>query len=160
GFNLTIDDSANSAARNATLGVQVIANSVYGSLTGLAPAAITYDSEARAVTIDGGSGGNSFTIANTPILGPNVHLNTGIGADTVTIKGVAAGTALNIDGQSGTDPVNVGNNGSVQGILGTVTLRNDNAFEAVTVDDSADASNRIVTMSVLGGGDGHPLATI
>jgi acrosin len=129
---LTVDDSADGTARTATLGAS--------SLTGLAPAAITY-ANLSGLTVDGGSGGNTFTITGTPAA---TTLNTGTGNDTVTVQ--AASQALIVNGQNGSDAVTLGNAHSVQGITGAVTITNTAGATALTVDDSADSTGRIATL--------------
>ena len=41
----------------------------------------------------------------------------------------------------------MGNAGSVQGILGTLTIQNPHSFDTINVDDSADTLARTVTLS-------------
>ena len=59
---LTVDDSADSSPQNVTV--------TSPQITGLAPAPITYTAPLMTfskLTIDGGSGGNSLTVASTPM---------------------------------------------------------------------------------------------
>ena len=76
---LTIDDSADSKKKK---NVTITASSV----TGLAPAPINYDLETGGapVTINGGSGGNTFTVVSLP--SQSMDLNTGSGNDTVIMQ--------------------------------------------------------------------------
>src|SRR5262249_17786007 len=53
---LTVDDSADPTGRNVSVS--------QSGITGLAPAAINYFPSFRAVTVKGGSGGNTFTVSN------------------------------------------------------------------------------------------------
>jgi hypothetical protein len=74
---LTIDDSGDTTRRTATL---------YGSsLVGLSPAPIYYTSgvtsSVTSLTVDGGSGGNSFSIQGAPP--ETVNLNGGAGTNTL-----------------------------------------------------------------------------
>src|SRR5205807_726628 len=94
----------------------------YGKINGLAPADINYEYfDTTKVTIRGGTGGDTFNV-----------LATGVTTNLVA-------------GASST--VNVGNAGGVQGILGTLNIENPPSFNAITVNDSADATGRVVTLS-------------
>jgi hypothetical protein len=167
---LTVDDSSDPIGRTITLDtLPLLGSHPWGTITGIAPGTINYRAYDMQdpITIKGGSGGNNIVINNTPLktvslsLGNTINLFTGTGTDHLTIGAISPGTTLNVDGQNGTDPVTVGLNGSVQGILGTVNLRNTSNYEAITVDDSADSADRLVTLGVLTGlGDGDPLASI
>jgi Ca2+-binding RTX toxin-like protein len=136
-IGLTVDDSKDATGRTATL-----SNT---QLTGLSPATITF-ANLNVLTVNGGTGGNTFTVTNTP---PAIttNLNTGTNNDTVFVQGTAAGTTLNIDGQGGTDSVTLGNAGSTAAILGSVNVKNTGGKTNLTVDDSADGTGRTVTLT-------------
>ena len=143
-IDLTVDDSTDAVGRNATISDT--------SITNLAPAAIDYTaSNLSSLTVNGGVGGNTFTVANTPagfnLSNTPTNLNSGTGNDHVNIQGTAGATTLDVQGQNGHDTVNVGSAGSVQGILGTVNTENTFGFNALTIDDSADATGRAATLS-------------
>src|SRR5262249_52207553 len=117
-------------------------------ITGLAPAVINY-SNLSSLTVDGGRGGNTFTVQNTPANVPT-NLNTrkrAANIDTVTVQATGSGSTLNINGQAGTDVVTIGNAGSVQGILGAVNVSSTTGTIALTMDDSLDSTGRTVTIS-------------
>jgi hypothetical protein len=59
---------------------------------------------------------------------------------------------LTVSGAFSGSAVNVGLNGSVQGITGTLTIRNPANHNTINVDDSADATARTVTVGDAGGG--------
>ena len=135
--DLTIDDSADAVGRMATL--------TAAAITGLAPAMISFVAlDLRSLLIEGGGGGNTFTVADTPA-GLTMTLDSGTGADTVNVQGTTGD--LDLDGQDGMDTVTIGNAGNVQGITGEVSVSNDLSFTALTVDDSADAVARIATIT-------------
>jgi hypothetical protein len=96
-------------------------------ITGLAPGNINIPSgPCRAVTILGGSGGNLFNV-----------------------QGTAAGATTTLVAQLG-DTANVGQNGSVQGILGDLNLDpncDSCRWGAILVDDSVDPTPRAVTIT-------------
>src|SRR5262249_40132449 len=129
----------------------------WGTITGIAPAAINYRAYDMAdpITINCGSGGNTVVVNNTPLktiglnLGNTININTGSGLDHVTIAATSPGTTLNVDGQASNDQVNVGFNGSVQSIYGTVTIKNTTNYSNLTIDDANDSANRVVTLGVI-----------
>jgi hypothetical protein len=139
---LNIDDSADPASRTVVLSDL--------SISGLAPAAITYV-RVGSLSVKGGSGGNSFTIANTPGTTSNnpvavtTSLDSGSGVDTVNVQATTG--RLNLTTSGGRDTVNVGLGGSVQGILGAVSVTNPPSYTALTVDDSADAIARAAILN-------------
>jgi hypothetical protein len=73
-------------------------------------------------------------------------VNTGSGSNTVNILNTSAHIAINVIG-SGHDTVNVGNAGSVQGILAAVNIENPPSVNTINVNDSADTTARTVTLS-------------
>src|SRR5262249_61954500 len=64
---------------------------------------------------------------------------------TVTIKQTPSGVPVHVHGTDAAT-LNVGNNGSVQGILGPVTSTNPPYYTTINVDDSADPTPRTVTV--------------
>lgn len=140
---LTVDDSGDAMMRTVSI------NS--GAITGLAPAAIRYDQNGlSALTINGGTANNVFTVANTPsngLIGVTTTLNNGTGTNTVMVQNTTG--ALAINGRSRTDQVAVGNAGSLLGIRGPISVTSSGQT-ALTVDDSADAAGRIVSLSDTG----------
>src|SRR5262249_11414760 len=74
------------------------------------------------------------TIVNPP--SPFVVTTPG-GSNTVNILDTSAGLAISING-FGSDTVNVGNAGSVQGIIGALNIQNPPSFTTLNVNDSAD----------------------
>jgi hypothetical protein len=115
---LTIDDSADNVPQNATLAASF--------LTGLTPADINWvESKLSSLTIKGGSGGNAFTVNNTPRnnFPVTATLFTGAGNDTVNVS--AASGPLTINGQAGDDRIrffNFKDSATVDGGPGNDTL--------------------------------------
>ena len=97
----------------------------WGSITGLAPAAINY------------------RYGDTT----SVSVTTGSGADTVNV--LATGVPTNLSTSGGNDTVNVGNAGSVQGILGALNVQNPPSFDTINVNDSADLALRSVVINTV-----------
>ena len=58
----------------------------------------------------------------------------------------ATGVTTNIVA-GGHDQVNVGNNGSVSRIHGTLNISNPPNYNTININDSADTANRVVTLS-------------
>jgi hypothetical protein len=149
---LNVNDSADAAARSVTIS--------QSGITGLAPAAINYtQSDLQALNIYGGSGASVYTVANTPT---SAHvattLHSGSGANTVNVLATAG--ALNIIGGGSGQSVNIGQNGSVRGILGAVSVSNPPSYTALTIDDSADAASFptvTMTSSSISGLAGAPI---
>jgi Ca2+-binding RTX toxin-like protein len=134
---LVVDDSADVTARSVTMGTFTPAgDSDFGFISGLAPANINYEyADTTSVTVKTGNGGDVIDV-------------------------LATGVATTLEGHGGAT-VNVGNAGSVQGILGRLTMDNPPNFYALTVDDSADAVGRTVTMgTVTFPGDTDPFGFI
>jgi hypothetical protein len=145
---LNVDDHLDHTARVVTMNVV----NRLGTITGLAPATITYtDGDVSSVTVSGGSGGNTFIVENTASINsaPVTTLNSGIGKDFVTVHGTSGDLVVN--GQDGSDLVDVGLNGSVQSIFGALTVTNAASFSTLVLDNSADTVNRVVNMSVADG---------
>ena len=127
-FNtINVNDSADTTARTVTLSTYSSGGANWGSITGLAPAAINY---------------KYFDTSS-------VNITTGSAADTVNV--LATGVTTNIS-DGGYDVVNVGNGGSVQGILGTLNLQNPLSYNTINVNDSADTTARTVTLSTYSSG--------
>src|SRR5262249_11298041 len=117
---VNVDDSADSRARTVTLET-LTGGDPYGYITGLAPAAILYNSaDTPSETCRPGPGG-----AVPNVIPPGVQF---------TLLGHGPGTT-----------VNVGNAGSVQAINGPLTISDPPASATVNVDDSADGTAQNVT---------------
>jgi hypothetical protein len=120
--NTTIDvlDAGDSAARNVVLSSFLNYPGtddpgLWGSITGLAPAAIEFE---------------YFWTS-----GLNVFLGQGSGT-TLKVQGTGVPTRVN---DSTSVAVTVGNQGSVQGISGSLSIEGPNTSSTITVDDSADS---------------------
>jgi hypothetical protein len=104
-------------------------NDLFGQIAGLAPAVIDYDyAHTNSITISTGAG------------------------DTVEVQGTGTTTHLIGAGDPFTQPatrINIGNNGSVKAIQGTLNIENPDSFDFITVDDSADG-NKLKQAIMLG----------
>jgi hypothetical protein len=125
---IIVNDSADTTARTATLSTFASGGVNWGSITGLAPAAIDYRYNETA----------------------SVAIETGLGNDTLNVHGTGVLTTLISFG--GHDTVNVGNAGSVQGILGTLDILNSSGLTTLNIDDSADTMVRTARLSTIASG--------
>jgi hypothetical protein len=132
---LNINDSADATARTVTLGNKS-GNWEWGSITGLAPAEITYSTYGTA----------------------SVSVTTGSAADTVNVLATTVTTNLSTSG--GNDVVKVGDAGSVQAILGDLTVENGSHSGTLNVDDSADTTGRAVTLDTFTPAGDTPFGSI
>ena len=74
-----------------------------------------------------------------------MNVTTGTAPTPSTSSPPACTTSLSTSG--GHDTVNVGNAGSVQGILGTLSIQNPHSADTININDSADTTARTVTLS-------------
>jgi streptogramin lyase len=116
GTTLVVDDSADPTPRTVTINPTTI--------TGLAPAAITYSGVSN-LTVDGGYGGNLIGVLNTAA-GTNTTVNSGNGVDTVYVFATTGPLAVNTQqggmtpGFHGFDTVIVGGPVGAAGTLNTI----------------------------------------
>lgn len=144
--DITINDSADTVGRTFTYG--------QSSITGLAPAVISYNqSDIFTITVDAGRGGNAITVADTVVSSTNT-LNTGLGNNTVVVQSVLGGSTLKINGQGGHDAVTVdvsvltqGSLAGFQSNLGPVYVTNPGGTTALTIDASSESTNHSLTIA-------------
>ncbi len=101
-----------------------------------------------SVEVDGGHGGNTFTVystaANTPLTLGTGTQSFGVGGNTVYIEGSSSAVTVN---SPANDNVVVGNSGSLAGIGGPVTISNVSGHDALTIDDSNDSRARSIDIT-------------
>ena len=144
--DITIDDSADTVGRTFTYG--------QSSITGLAPAVISYNqSDIATITVDAGSGGNTITVADTVVSSTNT-INLGSGNNSVVVQSVLGGSTLDINGQGGHDAVAVdvsmltqGSLAGYQSNLGPVNVTNPGGTTVLTIDASSESSNHSLTIA-------------
>src|SRR5262249_936686 len=124
---INVDDRFDSTTRTVTLNTSASGGANWGTITGLAPAAINYKSPTTPPLPL-----TPAALATTNLLatGGPAGLSSGFGRDTVTVC----------------------NAGSVQGILGALTIQNPEDFTAINVNDSADTTARTVTLKTFTSG--------
>ncbi|MDB5309404.1 MAG: hypothetical protein JWO38_3606 [Gemmataceae bacterium] len=132
---LTIDDSTDATARTVT--------ATNAQVTGLAPATISYTAnDLIALTVDGGSGGNTFNVTSTIFSSANTF-NGGTGNDTlnITVTGLGANSVNAFNGQAGSDTIAV-TEGTPAAL---VTLNVDGGGQAGDVLNVNDQTNAAAT---------------
>ena len=142
--DLVINDGGNQSHVAATMngGINV-------GITGLAPAPISWRPTSTSsggvthVTIQGGSGGNQFTILDTPMTFTAIDLNTGLGGDTTFVNSTTG--RININGQSGSDTIQIGNH-DMSKIAANIYLTNGLGSNTVTLWDDLNVAPRSVTL--------------
>jgi hypothetical protein len=133
---LNVNDQADGFGRNVSLTAG--AGSTQAALIGLAGAQISFAlANVSGLSLGGGSGGNTFTVDTPGLNSTEVFIKTGIKNDTVNVLRTGD-SELDIDGQSGIDTVNIGSNGSTQGIAGFVIIHNAAGQTDLNVNDSLD----------------------
>jgi len=119
-----------------------------GSVAVTGSATTTYvPADLSELTVNGGSGGNTFTVNDTSGFYPTT-LNTGTGADVVDVFATGANT-LDIHGQAGTDTVTLGALAAVgmHDLNGTISVDNAAGSTALTLDDSQDTTGRTASLT-------------
>jgi hypothetical protein len=88
-----------------------------------------------------------------------VSIFAGGGANTINVLKTSSSSPLSIIG-GGSDTVNIGCNGSLQFITGSVTITNPPLFTAINVDASADSVVHIATLNSFTDTDGSRFGRI
>ncbi len=141
------DDRLSTTGKSGTIG----AIGFQGAILGFGMRNFVLFSTMEYVNAYLGSGGNRVRIDQENAAGfapgdptQSIEVYTGTGADTVNVW--RTNTLVFVNGERGLDAVNVGVNGSVQKILGALTVTNLLGFSAVNVDNSADTVARTVIL--------------
>jgi hypothetical protein len=136
--DLTVDDSADRTSRSA--------NITASSITGIAPAPITYNGpDLNSLSIMGTEAGSTYTIAGTPQNGGGnlaMTLDTGAQADTVNVMGTSSD--LTVDEGKGANTLYVG----MANLNGTLTAHSTGGTLSLNADDGADQTSRSGTMGI------------
>src|SRR5262249_47763299 len=108
--------------------------------------------DVSTVTLDAGPGGNTFEVddRDRPQTFFQLVLNTGSGGDIVRV--LANEETLTINGENGSDFVNIGSDispaGTMQKILSDITITNKFAFSQVTLNDAANPTGLLVQVDM------------
>jgi hypothetical protein len=128
--SLNIDDSADTATRSYTVRANQVTSDKF-------PVAVNYDStRLQSLVLKGGSGdGTTYTVEDTPAGSTTVM--TASPTATVNVLGTTGSLFV---ASGGANTVNVGNQGLLQAIQGTVGIGTATvgARNTIVVDDSAD----------------------
>jgi hypothetical protein len=157
---LTLDDAGDTVARSVTVNTYST-NPEFGFVSGLAPAGIYFEyGQNSSVTVDGGTGGNTFLVSALPQSATVLNISGGAGTNTLigpnqtNTFGITASNAGNVDGTTAVNFTNIqnltggtGNNtfnlsngigitGNINGGGGTDTLNYSQylAADPITVD--------------------------
>jgi large repetitive protein len=136
-YTLNIDDSNDTTGQTFTLN-----NNDAGSMASVqfsSGATTSYrPQDINSLTINGGSGGNTFNVNNTTALAATT-LNTGNGDDSVNVYKTGDNT-LTVNGEDGQDEVALGGVADIgmQDLSGVINLSNSAGFDDATLDDSED----------------------
>jgi hypothetical protein len=144
---VNVNDSTGVSSRFVTLNASDTISGLTASTVTVAP------TDVSSITISGDSAGNTYVLSGA--VGPAgfttpITLNTGDGVDSTFVQSVSAHSSVAIHGQTGADGVAVSNAGTVQGILGPVSVDNTFDFTGLVVDDSNDATGRSATLALAG----------
>jgi hypothetical protein len=159
---LILDDSGDPTPRT----VNLTASPFGGKITGLAPGATIQYSALSAIdlTINGGSGGNTFNLANpapsevslvtlnggnggdtfnVAAAPSNLSITTGSGTNHLNIQGNGSNDSMNIHAKVGQNTITIGSlapavGGSLANVRGAIFIDDANSSTALIVDDSTD----------------------
>ena len=120
-----------------------------GSVAVTGSATTTYNpADLSELTVNGGSGGNTFNVNNTSAFYPTT-LNTGTGDDTVNVFATGDNT-LDIHGQAGTDTVTLGARSppsACRNSIGTINVNNALGSTDLVLDDSQDTTGQTALLT-------------
>lgn len=148
---------------HGTNGSDVVNIGAAGSTRGVSEVAIDNSAAYTHITLDDSADatGRSATLSDSSITGiaqypiswvagdvSAIELRMGTGNDTLNV--LSSKAPVTIQGTAGHDTVTISNGGSVQGIAGSVDVRNFQARTALNIDDSADATGRTATFTKVG----------
>src|SRR5262249_36529752 len=146
--SLTVDDGLDSTSRTASLSDT--------ALIGLAAPIFYQASGLSSLSVLGGSGGDTFTVTNTPAV---TSLGLGKGPNQLNVEGMTGKLVIGatFGGITGPTTAVVGSNPSGTG--GTLTNINGRVFFSdltntrLIVDDSGDTTSRTVDMTAPASGE-------
>jgi len=140
GDALNVSDTSDTTPSTSTLTGTTLASTAFGS-----GGSIAYGTLAT-LNVSMGSGGNSFTVANTAS-GTTTTVNSGTSSDTVNVQGALS--SLTINAQAGNDTINVSStSGTLSGIAGLVTINGGGqSGDALNVSDTSDTTPSTSTLT-------------
>lgn len=137
---LVVDDSADDADHpDVTIGP--------GGITGLAPAALNFNSSwVSSLTVLGGQGQNSYAITGTPAA-TGVDLNPGAGVDTITVQANLVPVTIDSQAGSGADTITLGDPPNGLSRIGAAVVVLAAATDSLTLNDQDFAGARTFTIT-------------
>ncbi|QDU29976.1 hypothetical protein ETAA8_50940 [Anatilimnocola aggregata] len=136
---------------NGTAAGETISIAPSGAFTRVsAPSFELHDlSNKTEIVVNGNGGLDTFNVNLTAASAglTTLTVNGNVGIDIANILATPVGVSTSYNGVSGTDSVLITNAGSVQGILGPISLANTVSLNSIVVDNSADSSGRVVTLT-------------
>ncbi len=128
--NINLNNQGDATGRTVTI--------ADGSVAGLAPASIDWDStELNTLMVNAGTGGDTLNVTSTDATDPYI-VNGGGGADIFNITGPGLGSQLDANGQDGSDTFNI------TGIPATSGLNIDGG------DETPDTDGDVIHMNAYG----------
>ncbi len=122
---INLNNSADTQSRTVTMDVPSSASTAMGTVSGLAPGQIQYrQADVRSLSVWGGTGNNTFTIANTVSNGidPITTVYAGSGADNIQVSGTTGRLFLQPQGNNNIITIG-GTAGTLDRILGDIVLQ-------------------------------------
>jgi hypothetical protein len=145
-----VDDSQDAKGHGTSMGLSTIGGVLFGTIDGLAPARIKYVAgDVSAVSVKGGSGGNSFHISDTATNSrlASTDINTGAGVDQVFVTGATG--VLKINGNASRDTLQFDTtNGTLAAIKANVIVNNTSGRTQIVVNDQSDKSKHVATLAI------------
>src|SRR5262249_27108652 len=137
---LILDDYFDAASRSVTMSV----SGSTGSVTGLAPAPVTFTADLNRVAITGGVHGNTFTISGT--LGWTILNTGGVAPTSVNVQGTSTSGPLDLLTDSG-DTINITNAANRLDSIAHVTVNSMSFGGTVNVNDSDFGGDETYTVT-------------
>src|SRR5262249_14177139 len=135
-----LDDYFDAASRSVTMSV----SGSTGSVTGLAPAPVTFTADLNRVAITGGVHGNTFTISGT--LGWTILNTGGVAPSSVNVQGTSTSGPLDLLTDSG-DTINITNAANRLDSVAHVTVNSMSFGGTVNVNDSDFGGDETYTVT-------------
>ncbi len=139
-----VSDTGDRTPSTSTLTGAALTSTAFG-----AGGSLSYSSLAK-LNVLMGSGGNTFTVANTAA-GTTTLVNSGTGADTVNVQATTGPVTVNTGGGANLNVVNVGSKEPITGgivdyIQGALTVAGNGA-DTMNVDDTGSTTAKTATLT-------------
>ncbi len=137
---LIVDDSADSADHpNVIIGTT--------GITGLAPAALSFNSSwISTLTVLGGSGNNSYTVTGTPAA-TGMVLNPGAGVDIIAVQANTVPLTIDSTAGSGADTITLGGAPNGLSLIQAAVTVNAAATDSLVISDQGFSGARTFTVT-------------